>query len=57
MTNLSRLNIEIEVLRERLHVLVEKKRGFLLDEEVRLLSERLDCLIVEHTRCKMLESD
>lgn len=57
MTNLNRLNIEIEILRGRLHTMVERKRGLLLDEEVRLLSERLDCLIVEHMRCKMVKSD
>lgn len=39
---------EIEIIRERLHQLVERKFGNFTDEEVAELSRYLDRLIVEY---------
>ena len=51
---LNRLNEKIELTRANLNKLVAEKSGLVNDDAVLVLSEELDDLIVEQTRCKIL---
>ncbi|MDF2634128.1 MAG: Sporulation stage 0, Spo0E-like regulatory phosphatase [Pelosinus sp.] len=53
MSNLQKLEMEIERVRRHLHELVDKKLGNLIDQEVTAVSIQLDKLIVEYEKSKM----
>lgn len=55
MVQIKQLDENIEVLRERLYKLAQKKNYRFLDEEVMHMSEKLDALIVERERCTIVK--
>lgn len=56
MSRVAEIEASIEILREKLHRLVESKNYQFIDQDVMSLSERLDILLVERERCKIGKS-
>lgn len=53
VSELKKINQDIEQLREQLHKLVLEKKCHFVDEEVTRLSQELDTLIVKHEKIKL----
>jgi len=53
VSELKKINQDIEQLREQLHKLVLEKKCRFVDEEVTRLSQKLDTLIVKHEKIKL----